>query len=108
MLKNHCTAAWVVENRFQSAKRRQALLESNLPRNSDWKLIAADEHWERRHTHGDRGIKTTLGTGTLDATGTATFSTSTLTAGSHTVTRTYNGSTNFANSRSAAVTQVVQ
>jgi hypothetical protein len=30
-LKNHCTA---VENRFQSVKRRQALPEGNLPRNS--------------------------------------------------------------------------
>src|SRR6266705_1664382 len=30
-LKNHCTA---VENRFQSVKRRRALPEGNLPRNS--------------------------------------------------------------------------
>jgi len=32
--KNHCTAALVVENRLQSVKQRQALLESNLLRNS--------------------------------------------------------------------------
>jgi hypothetical protein len=51
---------------------------------------------------------TTLGTGTLDPTGTATFSTSTLTKGSHNVAATYNGSTNFTISTSAAVTQVVQ
>jgi hypothetical protein len=51
---------------------------------------------------------TTLGTGTLDQMGSATFSTSTLTKGSHTVAATYNGSTNFANSTSPSVTQVVQ
>src|SRR2546430_492521 len=33
-LQNHCTAALVVENRLQSVKQRQALLESNLLRNS--------------------------------------------------------------------------
>ena len=33
-LKNHCTAKWIVENRHQSVKRRQALPEGNPPRNS--------------------------------------------------------------------------
>jgi len=51
---------------------------------------------------------TTLGTGTLNPSGTATFSTSTLTKGSHSVAATYNGSTNFATSTSASVTQVAQ
>ena len=37
---------FVLENRTRSAKRRQALLESNLPRNSRLELIEADEHWE--------------------------------------------------------------
>ena len=37
---------WVLENRSWSAKRRQALLESNLPRNSRLELIEADGHWE--------------------------------------------------------------
>src|ERR1019366_9970645 len=32
--KNNCTAALVVENGFWSVKRRQALPEGNLPRNS--------------------------------------------------------------------------
>jgi hypothetical protein len=36
----------ISENRSQSAKRRQALLESNLPRNSRLELIASDGHWE--------------------------------------------------------------
>jgi hypothetical protein len=36
----------ISENRSQPAKRRQALLESNLPRNSRLELIEADEHWE--------------------------------------------------------------
>ena len=36
----------VLENRSRPAKRRQALLESNLPRNSRLELIEADEHWE--------------------------------------------------------------
>jgi hypothetical protein len=35
-----------VENRSWSAKRRQALLESNLPRNSRLELIETDERWE--------------------------------------------------------------
>jgi hypothetical protein len=37
---------WVLENRSRPAKRRQALLESNLPRNSRLELIEADGHWE--------------------------------------------------------------
>jgi hypothetical protein len=36
----------VVENGSRSAKRRQALLESNLPRNSRLELIEADDYWE--------------------------------------------------------------
>jgi len=36
----------VLQNRSRPAKRRQALLESNLPRNSRLELIEADEHWE--------------------------------------------------------------
>ncbi len=51
---------------------------------------------------------TTLGTGTLDATGTATFSTTTLTAGSHAITAVYAATTNFLASTSTSVTQVVQ
>jgi hypothetical protein len=35
-----------LENRSRSAKQRQALLESNLPRNSRLELIEADEDWE--------------------------------------------------------------
>jgi len=34
LAKNNCTAALVVENGFWSVKRRQALPEGNLPRNS--------------------------------------------------------------------------
>ena len=37
---------WVLENRSRPAKRRQALLESNLRRNSRLELIEADGHWE--------------------------------------------------------------
>jgi hypothetical protein len=37
---------FVLQNRSRPAKRRQALLESNLPRNSRLELIEADEHWE--------------------------------------------------------------
>jgi uncharacterized protein (DUF58 family) len=51
---------------------------------------------------------TTLGTGTLNATGTATFSTSTLTAGSHVINAVYAATTNFSGSTSTSVTQVVQ
>jgi hypothetical protein len=35
-----------LENRSRPAKWKQALLESNLPRNSRLELIEADEHWE--------------------------------------------------------------
>jgi hypothetical protein len=47
-----------------------------------------------------------LGTGTLSG-GTATFTTSTLKVGSHTVTAVYAGDTNFETSKSKAVKQVV-
>jgi len=50
---------------------------------------------------------TTLGTGTLNSSGAATFTTSTLTAGTHTITAKYNGSANFAGSTSAAVTETI-
>jgi hypothetical protein len=51
---------------------------------------------------------TTLGTGTLNASGVATFTTSTLVAGSHSITASYAGSSSFAGSASAPVTQAVQ
>jgi hypothetical protein len=47
-----------------------------------------------------------LGTGTLNSSGIATFSTTTLTAGSHTITATFQANTNFSTS-SATVTQVI-
>jgi hypothetical protein len=50
---------------------------------------------------------TAVGTGTLDASGKATFTTSDLMAGSHSMTVDYNGGTDFAASTSTAVTQVV-
>jgi len=50
--------------------------------------------------------KTVLGTGTLSG-GTATFTTSTLKAGSHSVTAMYAGDTNFETSKSKPVKQVV-
>ena len=49
---------------------------------------------------------TTLGTQTLDAGGQATFSTSTLSVGSHTITVTYSGDSNFATS-AGQMTQTV-
>ena len=49
----------------------------------------------------------TLGTGTLDSTGKATFTTSSLPRGSHSITVVYPGDTNFTTSTSAAITQVV-
>lgn len=49
---------------------------------------------------------TTLGTGSLSG-GTATFTTSALTVGSHAITATYSGDTNFNSSTSATLTQVV-
>jgi hypothetical protein len=48
-----------------------------------------------------------LGTGTLDASGGATFSTASLAAGTHSLTASYGGDTNFAASVSAAVTVTV-
>ncbi len=50
---------------------------------------------------------TVLGTGTLSGSGVATFSTSTLTAGTHPISAFYGGGTSFAPSSSAAVNQVV-
>lgn len=50
---------------------------------------------------------TTLGTVTLGAAGTATLTSSTLTATSHSITAVYSGDTNFATSTSAALVQVV-
>jgi len=49
---------------------------------------------------------TTLGTGTLSA-GTAAFTTSTLAVGSHSITASYGGDTNFTGSTSALLTQTV-
>jgi hypothetical protein len=49
---------------------------------------------------------TVLGTGTVNS-GQATFTTSTLAAGSHTITAAYGGDTNFAGSTSAGLTQTV-
>ena len=51
---------------------------------------------------------TTLGTGTLNGTGQATYSTSLLSAGSHSITGVYGGDTNFAGSTSAVLTQTVE
>ena len=50
---------------------------------------------------------TTLGNGTLQINGNATFSTSALSVGNHTITATYNGDGNFTASTSAALSQVV-
>jgi hypothetical protein len=50
---------------------------------------------------------TTLGTGSLNSGGTATYSTSALTARSHSITAVYAGSTNFSGSTSTALTQIV-
>ena len=50
---------------------------------------------------------TTLGTGTLNGSGIATFSTSALTVGSHSITVVYGGDTDFTTSTSSALTQVV-
>ena len=49
----------------------------------------------------------TLGTPTLDGTGHATFTTSTLTVASHSITATYNGSSSFNTSASSTLTQTV-
>ena len=51
---------------------------------------------------------TTLGTGTLSSRGKATFTTSALSAGSHSITAVYGGSTNFIGSTSATLTQTVE
>src|SRR6185503_1257512 len=48
---------------------------------------------------------TTIGTGTLGAEGKATLSTSTLSAGSHTITAVYGGDANYNTSTSASITQ---
>lgn len=51
---------------------------------------------------------TALGTGTLDATGHATFSTSTLSVGTHNVTAAFPGDPGFAPATSPAVAEVIQ
>jgi Bacterial Ig-like domain (group 3)/FG-GAP-like repeat/FG-GAP repeat len=51
---------------------------------------------------------TTLGTGTLNASGVATYSSSALTTGAHSITAQYGGDSNFAASTSKAVTVTVQ
>jgi len=50
---------------------------------------------------------TTLGSGQLNSSGVATYSTSTLPAGMYTITAAYNGDSNFSGSTSNLVTQVV-
>jgi hypothetical protein len=50
---------------------------------------------------------TTLGTGSLNSSGHASYSTSTLSIGSHIVTASYGGDANFTGSASTSVTQVV-
>jgi hypothetical protein len=50
---------------------------------------------------------TKLGTGTLNSSGAATYSTSTLAVGAHSITAAYGGDTNFAASTSSAVTVTV-
>ena len=50
---------------------------------------------------------TTLGTGTLNGSGVATYATSTLTVGIHSITAVYGGDTNFATSTSSTLSQVV-
>jgi phosphatidylinositol-3-phosphatase len=51
---------------------------------------------------------TTLGTGTLNASGVATFTTSSLAIGTHHLTAAYGGNANFAASQSATLNQTVQ
>jgi Big-like domain-containing protein len=51
---------------------------------------------------------TTLGTGTLNSSGVATYATSTLASGAQSITAQYGGDSNFAASTSAAVTVTVQ
>jgi Bacterial Ig-like domain (group 3) len=50
---------------------------------------------------------TAIGTGTLNASGVATFATTTLAGGSHTITAVYSGDTNFNTVSSSAVTHAV-
>ncbi len=50
---------------------------------------------------------TTLGTGTLNSSAQATYSTSTLTTGSHSITAQYGGDTNYSASTSSALSQIV-
>jgi hypothetical protein len=50
---------------------------------------------------------TSIGTGTLDSSGVATFSTTSLAAGSHSITATYGGNAAFAASTSSAVTVTI-
>jgi len=50
---------------------------------------------------------TTLGTGTLNGSGVATFSTSSLSVASHSITAVYGGDTNFTGSASSILSQVV-
>jgi hypothetical protein len=50
---------------------------------------------------------TTLGTGTLDSAGQATFATSSLAAGSHSITAVYGGASNFTGSTSSTLSQSV-
>jgi len=56
-------------------------------------------------TFSDSG--TALGTGTLNASGIATFATSTLSTGTHTITASYGGAANFSASQSASLSQIV-
>jgi len=49
----------------------------------------------------------TLGTGTLDSSGQAMFTTSTLTVGSHSITASYGGDTTFKEGTSPKFTQTV-
>lgn len=51
---------------------------------------------------------TNLGSSSLNSTGIATFSISTLTVGTHSITATYNGDSNFSGSTSSVLSQVVQ
>src|SRR5205807_65841 len=50
---------------------------------------------------------TTLGTGTLNASGVATFTSTGLSVGSHTITARYGGDATFASATSAALAQAV-
>lgn len=52
--------------------------------------------------------QTTLGTGDLDSSGQATFTTSALSVGSHSITAEYGGDSNFNGSTSAALAQTVE